>query len=165
MKIIFYNKTLSIFALGLLVTVGLSACGTSRDNLKEAQFWQRTASSDALYMQGPKAQQILHRDIARCVTELRELERMGAVKNAIPAGVDGHVLTEEEQYLAEWDSPERNKDLFAEHTNYSDFEGCMDDKGWQRVEHVPYKTGIKGRNNYLRANVYYEDEPDPAPLP
>ncbi|MCB1839868.1 MAG: hypothetical protein KDI61_06380, partial [Alphaproteobacteria bacterium] len=89
------------------------------------QYWQRVSTSSAIFLRGPKAQQMLNRDIARCVVELRELERLGAVKNAIPEYADGLVLSEDEMRLAGWDTPERDEQLFAEHSDYQDFEGCM----------------------------------------
>lgn len=78
---------------------------------------------------------MLSRDIARCVVELRELERLGAVRDAIPEYVDGVVLSESEARLAGWDTPERDK-TFAEHSDYIDFEGCMIAKGWERLSNM-----------------------------
>lgn len=149
----------SRFILGFAALLTLSACGTAKvAGDVGGQFWQRTASSDSLYMRGPKAQQILNRDISRCVVELRELERLGTLKNAIPTDLTGHVLTQDELEVADWDSPERDKHLFAEHSDYHDFETCMGSKGWERVEHVPYDTANKGRENYLAAHVDYGEE-------
>ncbi len=145
--------------LGLAAILVLPACETAKEvGDIGGQFWQRTSSSDALHIRGPKAQQILNRDISRCVMELRELERLGAVKNAIPTDLSGHVLTQDELDMADWDSPERDKHLFAEHSDYSDFEGCMTSNGWERIEHVPYDTARKGRQNYLDAHAEYGAE-------
>ena len=154
------TRTVTALALILIAASSLTACEFNDKPrfTKGGQFWQRTSASDALYLQGPKAQQMLHRDISRCVTELRELERLGVLKNAIPAHDTGHIMTDDEIMMADWDSPERDKHLFAEHSNYTDFESCMDTKGWERIEHVPYSTAQKGRNNYIKANVNYNED-------
>lgn len=141
----------------------LAAACTPGKSLKDevgGQFWQRISVSEAVYQQGPKAQQILNRDISRCVTELRELERLGTLKNAIPTDIKGRTLDPDQKELADWDSPERDKHLFAEHSDYADFESCMADKGWERVEHTPFDVARKGRENYLRAHVDKEFIPD-----
>ncbi len=121
------------------------------------QYWQRVNSSSTIFLRGPKAQQILNRDIARCVVELRELERLGAVKNPIPAYAEDVVLSEDEMRLAGWDAPERDDQLFAEHTDYQDFEGCMLAKGWERIKYVPYDVAYQSREDYLDAHVKYAD--------
>ena len=142
-----------------LIPLAISACSATPVK-KEAQFWQRANMSEAIYAQGPKAQQMLHRDISRCVVELRELERLGVLKNAIPVDVRGYTLDPDQVALYDWDTPERDKHLFAEHSDYTDFESCMGSKGWERIEHVPFDVGNKGRENYLRANVNYQDDDD-----
>ena len=107
---------------------------------------------------------MLNRDIARCVVELRELERLGAVKDAIPAYAEGLVLSEDEAKLAGWDTPERDENLFAEHSDYQDFEGCMLSKGWERIKYVPFDVAKKSREDYLRAHIDYQKKyPDNEP--
>jgi hypothetical protein len=122
---------------------------------RNAAFWQRANVSEAIYMDGPKAQQMLHRDIARCVTELRELEQLGTIRNAVPAENSRYhdAGQNEQQALAEWETPERDGYLLAEHGDYHDFESCMVDKGWERVEHVPYDIAEKSRQNYLETII------------
>lgn len=141
--------------LGLGAVLMLSACGSAvNERIKfGSQYWQRVSSSESIYMRGPKAQQILNRDIARCVTELRELERLGAVKNAIPTDISGRVLDPDETEMAGWDAPERDQHLFAEHSDYHDFEGCMLAKGWERVLFVPYDVSEEARDTYLDSHV------------
>lgn len=119
------------------------------------QYWQRISTSSSIYMRGPKAQQMLHRDIARCVVELRELERLGVVKNAIPTYAEGLVLSEDEQKLAGWDTPARDEHLFAEQSDYHDFEGCMLAKGWERIKFVPYDVAYQSREDYIAAHTEY----------
>jgi hypothetical protein len=124
--------------------------------IREFEFWQRVSASEAAYIQGPKAQQMLDRDIARCVVELRELERLGALRNTIPTDFAGRVLNPDETRMRDWDTPEREGDLLAEHGDYHDFEGCMLDKGWERVLSVPYNTADKARTNYLISHKEYK---------
>ena len=128
--------------------------GVNDDIEKAGQYWQRVHTSSALYLRGPKAQQMLNRDIARCVTELREMERLGAVKDAIPKYAQGIVMSNaDEAKLAGWDMPERDRDLLAEHTDYIDFEGCMLAKGWERIKYVPFDVAREARENYLNTHV------------
>lgn len=139
-------------------TLFLASCGAlvSKDDVSGGQYWQRVSSSSAIYQQGPKAQQLLHRDIARCVVELRELERLGVVKNAIPYGYRGRLLDPDQLELDGWDTPEHDGALLAEHSDYHDFEGCMLAKGWERIKYVPFDIAEKSRRNYLEAQVDYQ---------
>lgn len=144
---------LSLAGAGLALT----ACHADvKPPLEDAQFWQRVSVSDAAYQQGPKAQQMLNRDIARCVTELRELERLGMIKNAIPTDGDGRVLNPDELELQDWNTPDRDGFLLMEQGNYFDFHSCMLAKGWERVEHAPYDVSEIARKNYLKAHQDYE---------
>lgn len=122
----------------------------------DGQYWQRINTSESIWLQGPKAQQSLNRDIARCVSELRELERLGAIKNGIPTDRNGRVLDPDQKELEKWDTPSHDESLLIEHGDYQDFEGCMLDKGWERVKFVGFKEDEASRQNYLRAHVDYE---------
>lgn len=144
-----------IFSAFMVLASTPSFAGVNDDIAKQGQYWQRVHASSQLFLRGPKAQQILNRDIARCVVELRELERLGAVKNAIPEYVDGAILSEHEARIAGWDTPERDKDLFAEHSDYADFEGCMLARGWERIKFVPYEVAAQGVENYKKSHVKY----------
>lgn len=153
----FSAKTVVTFVAAGAVLVSLAACGgTTRKSLyNNAAFWQRANVSEAAYMAGPKAQQMLHRDIARCTTELRELHQLGTIRNAIPA--ERHRSYRDpsspEQQLAKWETPYRDGYLLNEHGNYHDFETCMIEKGWERVQHVPYDTAERSRANYLETII------------
>ncbi len=150
------NIMRSFLIIGLSLTFSLpAAAGINKDIEQKGQYWQRVSTSSALYLRGPKAQQMLNRDIARCVTELRELERLGAVRNAIPEYAKGIVLSEDEAKMAGWDTPERDKELFAEHSDYIDFEGCMLAKGWERIKYVPFDTLEQANENYKDTHVKY----------
>ncbi len=151
----------SFLTLVLAATFALPAMAGVNDDIEQkGQYWQRVSASSALYLRGPKAQQMLNRDIARCVTELRELERLGAVKDAIPEYLDGLTLSKDEATLAGWDSPERDKELFAEHSDYIDFEGCMLAKGWERIKYVPFDVAKDARDNYTNTHTAYRYEED-----
>ncbi len=149
----------SFLTLVLALIFSLPATAGVNDDIEQkGQYWQRVHTSSALYLRGPKAQQMLNRNIARCVTELRELERLGAVKDAIPEYVEGLVLSEDEAKLAGWDAPERDKELFAEHSDYIDFEGCMLAKGWERIKYVPFDVVKDARDNYKNTHTSYRKE-------
>lgn len=148
------------FLTGLLMvsaTVALSACHygfTQEDLVEKGQYWQRTSVSSTVYLRGPKAQQVLNRDISTCVVELKELQRLGTLKEAFPAGLDqnGFPMDPEdpEAKLAKFDTPERDGSLRAEVYDYADFETCMREKGWQRAEVLPRPTAYDARDNYTK---------------
>ena len=143
------------FILVFAASVALAACQMS-PKLEEAQYWQRKDATSSLYMRGPKAQQTLHQDIATCVTDLDELERLGPLRETMPADTDNGKIRDPnspEGKMAKWDSPKRDGYLYAEHQNYHDFEGCMASKGWERVANLPYEQLDRSRNDYLE-NVY-----------
>ncbi len=152
----FYKKHL-ILALACLT---VSACANPQKEIElNGQYWQRKNASSALWTRGPKAQHLLHQDMARCTTELIELERLGSIRNAIPADNNGRTTIPPdprtpEGHMAQWDTPERDGYLYAEHADYHDFETCMTFKGWERVEHLPYDTAVRARDNYLDTIVY-----------
>lgn len=146
----------SFLVLAFALTFSLPSYAGINDEVEhKGQYWQRIHSASALHLRGPKAQQMLNRDIARCVVELRELERLGAVRDAIPAYVDGVVLNDTEARIAGWDTPERDKELFAEHSDYIDFEGCMVASGWERIKYVPYDVAEQAHENYLDTHTNY----------
>lgn len=132
-------------------TLAMAACAVP-PKLEDAQYWQRKSATSALYLRGPKAQQTLHKDIATCVTEINELERLGPLREALPADTkSGKVVdpNSPEGRMRKWDSPKRDGHMYAEHFDYTDFEGCMDTKGWERVEHLPYERATQARSEYL----------------
>lgn len=145
----------SLILLGV-AALGLSACAQDiRMELEQdAQYWQRRDTTDAVYQRGPKAQQMLFRDIARCTTELKEMERLSALRNTIPADAYGEKEVKPnspEARMADWDTPDRQGYLRAEQYPYSDYETCMRYKGWERTNFVDYETKKRSRNDYLDA--------------
>ena len=117
--------------------------------IDEAQYWQRTSASEAAYLQGPKVQQMLNLDISRCVTELRELERIGVIENAIPVDRSGSLRDPDAEDIRRLGTVERYGYLRAEDRPYHDFETCMHAKGWQRIKYVPYDRVDRAQNDYL----------------
>lgn len=154
-------KKLSYLTLTTVLLIG-TGC-SSGHVVKEGQYWQRIHASEMAYTQGPKAQQLLNRNISMCVAELQELERLGTIKNAIPVDYSGRVLNPDEQTMREWETPERDGELLSEHMDYHDFETCMLAKGWERVKHVPYDVAEKSRKAYLDAHTDYEYQSRYAP--
>lgn len=153
-------KVSSLLMLGLSV-MALGACSASmkKEINDNGRYWQRIDATDSVYQRGPKAQQMLFEDMSRCVTELSEYERLGAIKNAIPAETwdkDGKKINPDSPAgrMADYDSPERNGYLMAEHLDYHDFDGCMRAKGWERVKYMNYETADRARDTYLDAIGY-----------
>ncbi len=136
------TRSFAILGVSLLA---LSACTTPpQSTLERADYWQRADTSSALHLQGPKAQQQLHVDIATCTNEINEIRRLEQVRAAIPANqaTDGT--------LEDWDTPERDGYLYAEHHKYHDFETCMQSKGWQRAAWLPYTEVDKANRDYIQ---------------
>lgn len=151
------RSLLSLFLTFALISPALA--GIDDEIEREGQYWQRISVSSAIYTVGPKAQQMLNRDIARCVVELRELERLGAVIEPIPTyASENVVLSDDEARMIGFETPERDKELFREHSDYIDFEGCMISKGWQRVKYVPFKVAAQAKENYKKTHVAYREE-------
>lgn len=140
-------KTLVI---SLVTATLLAGCATSdvratdKEIRNKADYWQRADSTSALYLKGPKAQYQLNSDIASCVAEVKELVRLGSIRRASPPANIGM-----EPGLARgWDSPTRNGPLFTEYRDFSDFDGCMNHKGWVRTDYVRPATQDQAINNY-----------------
>ncbi|MCB9991037.1 MAG: hypothetical protein H6867_06620 [Rhodospirillales bacterium] len=154
-------KSRKYLVLSSALLLSLAACSSDYEPVDEMElrtqphFWQRVDTTDAIYQRGPKAQQMLNRDISRCVTELRELERLSAIRYVTPGEITDYDEVPDPTLpsgdLAEWDYPERDGYLRAEHLEYHDFETCMVSKGWERVEHAPYDVADESREIYIDA--------------
>jgi hypothetical protein len=142
------------------VLMATSACSTFSPKLEDARYWQRQSVSSTLYMRGPKAQQMLHVDIAGCSNEIKELQNLGAIRQIMPTNYNhGNTLddrTAPQKELDEWDTPERDGYLYAEHLDYHDFETCMYAKGWERVDYLSHTDIDKARENYLKNTGRYK---------
>ena len=130
----------------LLSLLALGACESTKetDPLRDAAFWQRSDTSSALYMRGPKAQHTLHKDIASCVAEVKELSRLGSIRDANPPGM----IEMNKGLASKWQSPKGDGPLHTEFMDFTDFESCMNYKGWQRAEYVKPATVDKAQMNY-----------------
>lgn len=142
----------STLLLALCATSMLAACSsttsTSRPTEKQirehADYWQRAETTSALYLTGPKAQYVLNGDIASCVAEVKELVRLGSIRDAEPPRNIGM-----EPGLARgWTSPTRNGPLYTEYRDFSDFDGCMRSKGWERTNFVRPAQANAAASNY-----------------
>ncbi len=137
----------------------VTGCSTMpRSNLSRAQYWQRSDASSAVYLEGPKAQQMLQRDIAHCVTDVRELERLGVMRGGrVPADryAGGEVVNpvSPEGALELYQTPKRNGSLHAEYYDYEDFETCMAAKGWERTQYLPYDQAERSRKDYVETII------------
>ena len=148
----------SILITSCFSALVLAACAETKPyrtaaDLENAKYWQRKNSTSALYLQGPKAQQLLHKDIASCTHEIAELENLGEIRRAVPAHYNsGNTIeqrTASQEKLDEWDSPDRDGYLYNEHLDYTDFETCMTTKGWERLEFLPITAADRARKDYL----------------
>jgi len=159
-----------------LTTLALSACSTemNKEFEENGRYWQRIGTTDSIYQQGPKAQQMLFQDLANCTAVVNEMERMGAIKEAVPAetwDADANKIIpgSPESRMGNWDTPERDGYMRTEMYDFHDFEGCMTSKGWERVKYVNYKTEERARDTYLDTIGYekyrtkvYENTPKPS---
>jgi hypothetical protein len=137
------KRSFAILGVSLVVLAGC-AQQEKRPDLDRADYWQRAQTSSALHLQGPKAQQQLHIDIATCTNEIREVRRLERVRAAIPADQVGAGT------LDAWETPERDGYLRTEHHQYHDFETCMQYKGWQRTAYLPHDEVNKANRDYVR---------------
>ncbi|MGE4312643.1 MAG: hypothetical protein AB7E85_00040 [Pseudobdellovibrionaceae bacterium] len=172
------TKRFCLIALGAVAfPLLLSACDAPRD-YRDGEFWQRKSPSEAIYQRGPKAQQMLQRDIARCTSELRELDRLDVIRDSFPAdrvarahdkdAVDSYPDPDgQSPKLEEFDYPDRDGYLLAENADYWDFEGCMMAKGWDRQMYVPYATVQKSQEDYVNAveDARYRNKHQGRPKP
>ncbi|MAS87951.1 MAG: hypothetical protein CMH30_08275 [Micavibrio sp.] len=153
MKRIFTLTT--VLALGLSVT----ACAPAARLDYKGEFWQRTDASSSIYLRGPKAQHTLNHDIANCVVEVREIERLGSLRNATPPNTttprsDSASLSGQ---TAGYDTPQYDSSTYAAYFDYQDMEGCMNYKGWQRVRYVPADVERESKRTFMDA-IYTDRE-------
>lgn len=148
-------KYTSLLLLSAFSVLSLAACTDMNKELDDnARYWQRRDTTDAIYQQGPKAQQMLFQDIAFCTASINELQRLGAIREAVPAETfdsSGNPIHPDspEARLGNWDTPSREGYMRTEYYDYTDFEGCMDNKGWERTKYNNYKAVDKARDTYL----------------
>jgi hypothetical protein len=156
-KVVSMKNKSGLFLLGAAL-ISITGCDSvlKRSDLVNAQYWQRSNASSAIYLEGPKLQQMLQRDVAQCVTDVRELERLGAVHAAIPGEVEQPNLivpdpNQPKGALELAETPRRDHYLYDEYYNYHDFETCMISKGWERTQYLPYDRANSARDQYIEA--------------
>ena len=119
-------------------------------------YWQRVEDSSALYMTGPKAQQVLDENIATCVREVDELVELDALRETMPPDTHSeyHRALKSSGDLAYYDTPTRYGTAKVSHSDFHDFESCMRSKGWERVRFVRYETSLKSRKTDRELKQY-----------
>jgi len=138
-------KTL-LAATGLMA---LSACAWQP--VVGQAYWQRVEDDSALWMTGPKAQQTLDENIATCVREVDELVQLDALRQTTPPDTHSeyHRALKASGDLDYYDTPTRMGEHMVSHTDFHDFESCMRDKGWERVNYVRYQTEMKSKETFI----------------
>ena len=134
-----------LFALSLSL-LALTACESTKHTQqdRDGAYWQRADLTSALYLRGPKAQHTLHKDISSCVSEVKELSRLGTIRDANPpAGIEMNV-----GLANKWQSPQGDGPLYTEFRDFHDFESCMNFKGWKRTNYVGQEQMERAKNNY-----------------
>ena len=149
-------KYTSLLLLSAFSVLSLAACSShmNKELDENARYWQRKDTTDAIYQQGPKAQQMLFQDIAFCTASINELQKLAAIREAVPADTfdsAGNVIDPDSPQgrMAKWETPNRQGYMRTEYYDYTDFEGCMDVKGWERTKYNNYKTVDRARDVYL----------------
>lgn len=139
------------FAFIMIAAVTVAGCSSTPMSwrLQNADFWQRADIRTATYLDGVEAQRLLNRDIARCTVDIKEQERLAALRNAMPAEGRGVDPNSANGYMAGWDTPERDGYLHAEHYPYHNFETCMMYRGWERTATVPPDVAQRSRNAWM----------------
>ena len=147
-----------LFAVGAVLPL-ISSCTSDQREIhhveKDSQYWQRVDTTSAVHMQGPKAQYMLNRQIARCRSELRERARLDMLRETIPAdnASDGQAPNPESAagQMAQYDTPARVGPVRTEHHDFVDFTSCRHNHGWERVRYLDDQRAADGRRDYLRA--------------
>jgi hypothetical protein len=147
------NAKIMILVVGFFL---LSGCSMN----KEYHYWQKRDPSSALYLTGVKAQQMLEQDISECVHVIIELTRLADVRGKVPqlfmplGSYDQLQATQEMSGLPRWDVPEYVRDLRVDHTDFQDFDGCMNFKGWQRVKYIAPEAERRANEVYDATSDY-----------
>ncbi|MEZ0261973.1 MAG: hypothetical protein ACAH80_13260 [Alphaproteobacteria bacterium] len=134
--------------LAACAIMAVSACAWQQPGGQA--YWQRQEDKSALWMTGPKAQQMLDQDIAGCVREVDELVEMGALRETLPPDTHSEYnrALKASGDLAFYDSPTRHGDHMVAHTDFHDFDSCMRFRGWERVRYVRYQTAKQAQDTY-----------------
>lgn len=140
--------------LALLVASSSAfAAQTAKNADQNGQYWQRISVSDATHQRGVYAQKMLNKNIAECVVELEMRKDLGDVK----APLKNIAQPRTEKAYKDLETVQHPAGLLDEFGSYSNFEGCMYAKGWERVKYVPYDVASEARKNYMINHVDYDD--------
>jgi hypothetical protein len=145
-----------LLCLPVLTVVGLMLAGllTAGCAQKEYHYWQKSDPTTAIYLTGPKAQAMLEQDIAGCVHEIIELDKLETVREnggKAPLLADNLSQKAEAESLSKlpgYDVPDYIRSLRVEHKDFHDFDGCMHFKGWERVKYVSPETEVRAHEIY-----------------
>jgi hypothetical protein len=149
----------SVFGFACVVaSLGAIACSTNKD----FHYWQKIDPTSAIYLTGPKAQQMLEQDISKCVHEIIELDKLAAVREGggkasfFKKNISQKAHAEALSNLPAYDIPEYIRDLRVEHKDFHDFDGCMRHNGWERVKYVDPKQELRAKSVYNSTGEYNE---------
>lgn len=138
------------------VSMVIALSGCLKEPRLASAYWQRVDGESALYMTGPKAQQILDQDISRCVVEIDELVKLNAVRETMPPETHNEYrealdLSGDLNYF---DTPKKYGALKVAHSDYHDFDSCMRFKGWERTKYIQYDVELDARKNYKKTQYF-----------
>jgi hypothetical protein len=128
--------------------------------LKDAHYWQRSNFRESMHADTVQLQEMLNRDISVCTADVRDMNRTNNIRKAMPAN-KALDKNNPAATLSEWETPERDGYLRAEHYPYHDFETCMIAKGWERTEDVPKPVVKKSKENYWKT-LGVDTKPNPV---
>jgi hypothetical protein len=147
----------SVFGFAcVMASLAVIACSTN----KEYHYWQKTDPTTAIYLTGPKAQQMLEQDISKCVHEIIELDKLASVREGggqasfFKKNISQKAHAESLSNLPAYDIPEYIRDLRVEHKDFHDFDGCMRHSGWERVKYVDPKAELRAKSVYNSTGEY-----------
>jgi len=159
-----FSSFTSLIVIGS--ALALTACQPPPPKMSSA-YWQRIEAQSALYLTGPKAQQRLEENIAGCVHEIDELVELNAIRETIPPDTynEYNQALEDDGGIAHWDTPTHLGNKMVDHSDYHNFESCMQSKGWERTKYVRYQTDQKAKKTYkhtqqIREYGMYGDSAD-----
>ena len=133
------------YAILISASIIAAACEPIHTMPADNDYWQRISASEAAHIRGPSAQSILNRNLAHCVAELEELNRLGELD----------APQERKTLLA---PPEIDNHILNNQADYDDFERCMANNGWERAMTLNRATADRAEDNYMRNHVKYRDK-------
>lgn len=151
----------SVFRFGFLVAtlVASTALVTACAN-KDYHYWQKIDPTTAIYLTGPKAQQMLEQDIGQCTHEIIEMDKLAIVREGggepgfFHKNINQKAQAEALSKLPAYDVPEYIRDLRVDHKDFHDFDGCMRHSGWERVKYVDPQAEFRAKAIYNSTGEY-----------